>query len=107
MRSTTDTNGVITFSNIEIGDYTLTEVQAPTGYKLLPNPITITQQEMIDAFNAGITLAIGPITNAPVDPPPIIGSVIIEKLDANHVPLADFEFTIEGITPENPPQSAR
>ena len=103
MRATTDVNGLINFPDIEIGDYTLTEVQAPAGYKLLPNPITITQQEMIDAFNAGITLAIGPITNAPVDPPPIIGSVIIEKLDANHVPLADFEFTIEGITPANPP----
>lgn len=104
MRATTDMNGLIIFPDIEIGDYTLTEVQAPTGYKLLPNPIIITEQEMIDAYLAGIALAIGPIHNAPQDPPPIIGSVIIEKLDANHVPLADFEFTIEGITPADPPE---
>ena len=88
MRSTTDINGVITFSNIKIGDYTLTEVQAPTGYKLLPNPITITQQEMIDAFNAGIALAIGPIPNSPQDPPPIIGSVTYKGITSECSPAS-------------------
>ncbi|MGI6260151.1 MAG: SpaA isopeptide-forming pilin-related protein [Anaerolineaceae bacterium] len=103
-RGITDVNGVINFLDVEIGDYTLTEVQAPTGYKLLPAPIVITQQQMVDAYNAGITLAIGPISNTPKDPDPIRGSVIIEKVNANGDPLANFEFTIEGITPEGPDQ---
>ena len=103
-RASTNPNGVINFPDVEIGDYTLTEVQAPTGYKLLPDSLIITEQMMIDAYNTGIALAIGPIVNEPVGPPAIIGSVIIEKLDANHVPLADFEFTIEGTPPADPPE---
>lgn len=80
--ATTDVNGVINFLDIEIGDYTLTEVQAPAGYKLLPAPIIITQQQMIDAYNdplSGGILNIGPISNMVKEPDPIRGSVIIEK----------------------------
>jgi len=38
---TTDANGYAAYSGLEAGTYTLTETTAPTGYKLLSDPVTI------------------------------------------------------------------
>ena len=37
----TGPDGKITFTGLSEGTYTITEIKAPTGYNLLPNPITV------------------------------------------------------------------
>lgn len=44
---TTDGKGDILYSNLSYGTYKLTEIQAPTGYVLLKNPIYITLSEEV------------------------------------------------------------
>ncbi len=39
---TVDASGMLTFNGLKPGDYTLTEIVAPNGYKLLADPITFT-----------------------------------------------------------------
>ena len=41
VEATTDTNGKVTFAGLGAGTYTLTEIEAPSGYNKLANPITI------------------------------------------------------------------
>ncbi len=42
MTAVSDANGVVTFSDLEAGTYTLTEIEAPENYKLDPTPYTVT-----------------------------------------------------------------
>ncbi|MEI3605141.1 SpaH/EbpB family LPXTG-anchored major pilin [Pseudogracilibacillus sp. SE30717A] len=51
---TTDSNGEISWSGLDYGDYQLVETKAPEGYRILKNPIDVT----IDKENSDITLTI-------------------------------------------------
>lgn len=51
---TTDVTGILSWSNLENGSYRLVETKAPTGYKLLANPIEFT----IDGTNNTRTFTI-------------------------------------------------
>ena len=44
-----DADGLVTFIGFEARDYVIKELTAPTGYKLLTNPITVTAEDYVQA----------------------------------------------------------
>ncbi len=52
VEATTDENGKVTFRGLRSGTYTLTEIKAPNGYNLLPDPIIITINFVTDTEKA-------------------------------------------------------
>ena len=47
--ATSDEHGLVTFIGFEARDYVIKELTAPTGYKLLTNPITVTAEDYVQA----------------------------------------------------------
>ena len=82
---TTDASGIITFTNIPHGSYTLEETEVPAGYVKCEN-ITFD-------VRTSTTIDLGTIRNTP-----IIGTVEINKIDSSdhNKKLKDAEFTLTG-----------
>lgn len=69
---TTDSTGTINIKNLPLGTYTLTEVKAPEGYMLNPDPITFTVPD-----NGNLNLSLSQ-TDEPIGK----GNVVLTKSDS-------------------------
>lgn len=69
---TTNSDGIINIKNLLLGTYTMTEVKAPAGYHLNPDPITFT---IPDNGNLNLNLT---QTNEPIGE----GNVVLTKSDS-------------------------
>jgi fimbrial isopeptide formation D2 family protein/LPXTG-motif cell wall-anchored protein len=52
----TDTEGIITFTGLRVGEYTLTEIEAPDGYNMLKEPVKIKVEWTAPTVNTNTTL---------------------------------------------------
>ena len=52
----TDVNGILTFEGLNAGEYTITELVAPSGYNLLKDSITVKITENANMGNANWTV---------------------------------------------------
>lgn len=52
----TDTEGIITFTGLRVGEYTLTEIEAPDGYNMLKEPVKINVEWTAPTVNTNTTL---------------------------------------------------
>jgi len=83
-RTTAAISGKVTFANVPIGNYTITETAAPTGHQLNATPITVTVG-YTDSTKTGVTVSYSPldktIVNVPV--PASTTQVSFTKTDLN------------------------
>ena len=86
----TDSNGRALFENVAFGKYTIVELQAPQGYQLSTQRVTVTvDKEEVVSFT---------FVNKPIDPTTgittLTGNILINKIDSNSKPLAGAEFAL-------------
>lgn len=79
------TDGIIRFTGIPAGDYTLIETVAPTGYDAAADqPITVEPNK-----TTFIT-----VENEPTPPPTTTGTLVVKKIGPNGQPLAGACFSL-------------
>lgn len=101
--ATSDENGCVQFTGLlQEGDYTLTETDAPDGYKKIDAPVKIRVTEQNGKYYATETdsdglfanLINGNITKDSTLTDKKIFTLTFQKYDENDKPLADAKFTI-------------
>ncbi|MDR1852134.1 MAG: prealbumin-like fold domain-containing protein [Propionibacteriaceae bacterium] len=93
-----DETGLVTWTNVPIGNYAVREVTAPEGYERTVAEITVRLEDLLamgDGFVYDVTEA-EPLANSPLPPDPKKASVTVQKVDASGQPLAGASFTIVG-----------
>jgi len=88
--ATSDALGVVTFSSIPYGNYTISETTPPTGY--LPNNTVLTATIGDDDNEQTVSTDPSTITDQH-----ITGSILLTKLDENSSPLANAVFALHDI----------
>ena len=92
-------NGVVSFTNIPWGTYTLKEISAPAAYELSEREETITFPRSVSQGSTQdpLSYSLGNWENTPVS-----GSVVLIKVDArnNDIKLNDAKFTLYKYDPE-------
>lgn len=91
--ATSDSDGIVLFKDIPYGEYVVKEVQAPSGYLINRDLLSVS----IVADNQ--TYGLGSFVNEPAPLVNLIGSVIVKKVDQNNLPLAGAVFGL--YTPTN------
>lgn len=90
-------SGIVKFTKVVMGNYTIRETVAPTGYKAITDVINILVKEnLIDEkievmFNGTVSTEAYVVRNELID---IYGDIVINKTDSFDKPLAGSEFTI-------------
>ena len=82
-----DASGIVTFSDVAPGDYTIEETGTPTGY--VTNTAVLTATVVDNVADAVVTATPANITNAY-----IIGSIVLNKWDDSGRPLEGATFTL-------------
>ncbi|MBO5477539.1 MAG: Cys-Gln thioester bond-forming surface protein [Clostridia bacterium] len=77
----TGTDGKITFYNVPVGDYVLTELEAPEGY-------------VIKEKTTNVTVKAGEISTVKVKNERITGKIVVTKIDDANKPLANVKFNL-------------
>lgn len=80
---TTSINGVLHFTNLKYGKYTVKETRTVTGYSLLKDTLTAVVSESNKVYD------IGTVTNNKIR-----ADIKINKLDEIYIPLQGAEFTL-------------
>ncbi len=88
---TTDTNGIIGFENLAVGNYTLVETYTPSNYILDQTPIYVTVTSGSTATKT-VTNYIKTVTQAP--PTVIYGNFKITKVDDSGNPISNVKFDL-------------
>ena len=78
---TTGADGKITFYNVPVGDYILTEIEAPVGY-------------VIQEQTTNVTVKANEISSVKVVNERVKGKLVITKIDDANKPLANVKFNI-------------
>lgn len=92
-----DNLGIVKFTKVPIGNYTIKETDAPIGYKELTDIINIQVKENDSheniqvLYNGNISTEPYIVRNELID---IYGDIVINKTDSFDKPLAGAEFTI-------------
>ncbi|MDR0514596.1 MAG: leucine-rich repeat protein, partial [Coriobacteriaceae bacterium] len=91
-----DTNGLVLFTDVPLGDYYIKEVKAPAGYILSNERRDIARNELDQAVSAGSgTLDKGVYRNSATPAPVEAGTIVVRKEGAAG-PLAGALFKVTG-----------
>ncbi len=86
-RTATSVDGVVTFGSVPVGEYTITEASAPTGYARTDTHITATV-----SYNDGRTGVVVALSASSLQNSPLPGTITLEKTDQSGNPLAGAAF---------------
>lgn len=83
-----DTKGVVTFSDVEYGDYVIRELQAPDGFEKAAADIVV-ERKNITISNGSYHQSMKDVENKI-----ITGGLTFHKIDQDQQPIQDVEFTL-------------
>ncbi|MFT4145474.1 MAG: SpaA isopeptide-forming pilin-related protein [Mobilitalea sp.] len=85
-------NGVVTFTNLPLGDYTVEETIAPDGY--VETSEVITAEVVYNADMTDVDVVITSVSNKLVNQPLPVATITLNKVNNKSEPLEGAEFTI-------------
>lgn len=99
--ATSNTDGLVLFDKIHIDNYVITEIKAPSGYKISSEPIQVAKDVFNQAENKVLNL--GDVKNAKIWTPiqPIEGDITLKKVNAEGNPLRNVQFKLKGASDWN------
>lgn len=87
-----DANGIVTFTNVEYGDYVLKEISAPDGYNVMTSTITINRADLtVASDNTGFTYA---KTSEPVTNTLYKTDIKLKKTDVEGIVMTNVAFDV-------------
>ena len=94
--ATSDSNGKVTFTDVDVNDYIIREVKAPKGYEVGKDIRVLTSDYQLVDGKVKAILEDEVINNAPR-----YGNLTINKVTATNKPLQGIGFTIKGTDDTN------
>ena len=97
--ATSGQDGQVKFANKKVKPgYTITEVHAPNGYKIMPSPITIGADKFTNMVGRTYVIDLGEVSNSKIWAPikPMTGEVRFTKIGKGEVPLPGATFQLKG-----------
>ncbi|MDR1710594.1 MAG: DUF11 domain-containing protein [Propionibacteriaceae bacterium] len=94
-----DETGLVTWTNVPVGNYAVREVTAPEGYEKTVAEITVRLEDLLamgDGYVYDVTNT-DPLENSPLPPEPEKATITVAKVDASGQALAGASFTIVGV----------
>ncbi|HBD86047.1 MAG TPA: hypothetical protein DC001_01320, partial [Clostridiales bacterium] len=85
-------NGTVTFNEIPVGSYIITETKAPYGYFKTDDEIHVTVAVTQDNTDVVITVTPDALENRPIPEDAPYGSIRLKKTTSDSLPLAGAEF---------------
>ncbi|MBR5272421.1 MAG: hypothetical protein IKU25_03385 [Clostridia bacterium] len=98
-QAVTNSNGIVTFTDLPMGSYRIRETKAPAGYKLWSNPIDfiVDGEGNVKVGSGGVLLPIvDNVCMATVTNTPSTKEIIVKKVSDDGTALAGAKFRITG-----------